>query len=341
MHINFFDTNLNPLTQICDLLDFACESQLNDSGECTFALSYSDPHLTPQILTLGNHIQVIHTANSTKHILFEGIITSITQQNTKIIFQAVDYLGYLAYRLIEDEWDYSSGVDLNVLTTRIFNHTHNLVSLPFSMGTNDLEDEINFTLSKGTTALSALQKIAKIKGEFRVWDRKLDFTEQTGKTHSGLLSYDYLDGRSGNIIAWEWERDVSELANRILEKDSSGNYFITEDTDSIAQIGLFSKYVYTSSGATQTPKADIAPLPALTLDTTKLDWWDYQVGDRQNVQILTPLEYLNLEYLGIIQNIRIELKNQTPQVEIIISEKVKSNTNPLEQLSQRLADLES
>ncbi len=341
MHINFYGQDLTPLTQVCDLLEFSCESHLNNSGKCTFALSYNDPHLTSGLLILGKHIQVVHTVAETDHIIFEGIVTSITQNNTKIIFQAVDYLGYLQYRLIEDNWDYSSGVSINTVISRIFGHTDLISPLPFSLGKNDLTESINLTVKKGTVILDLLQQITKIKGECRICNRKLDFSNQTGKTHSTLLNYDYLDGKMSNIISWEWERNVSEVANHILEKDSSGTYYTNSDPASIAEIGFFSKYIYTSSGATQTPQTNTAPLPEIVLDATRLSWWDYQVGDRQNVQIFTPLDYLNLEYLGIVQSIFIELKNQSPQIKISIAEKVKQNANILEQINQRVSNLET
>lgn len=341
MHINFYDQNLNPFTQICDFLELNYELGLNQAGQCSFALSYVDSHLTPALFQLGRHIRIAHFADSAEQILFEGIVTAIIQQNDRIVFRAVDYLGYLAYRLIEEEWDYTSGVELNVITTRIFNHTNAVATLPFLMGTNDLTENIKIKIPKGTTALAALQKIAKITGEFRIKNTKLDYTAQTGILREGNLLYNYTDGQSSNILAWEWERNVSEIANRILEKDSSDNFYLTEDADSIAEIGLFAKYVYTSSGATQTVSADTAPLPKITISAERLRWWDYAVGDRQTVQILTPFDYLNLNYTGIVQKISFEMKNGMPKIQILIAEKVKTNANPFEQLSQRLDNLEA
>lgn len=340
MHINFYDIDQTPLTQVYDFLELEFESQLNASGKCTFALSYNDPHLSAELFELGKHMRLEHFAAGEAYTLFEGIITAIIQKNDRIVFEAVDYVGYLAHRLIEDNFNYSSDTALDLIITALFEHIDTIHTLPFILNTNDITDNIKINITKGTTALSAFQKIAKIIGEFRVCNQKFDFSNQTGKTHSTLSSYDYLDGKAGNILEWEWERNASELANRILEKDSSGTFFLNIDTDSIIQIGVFAKYLYVTSGATQTPKTDTTPMPEITLDTTRLPWWDYQVGDRQNIQITTPFDYLNLEYTGIIQKISLELKNSSPVVKIGIAENVKDNANPLEKIEQRLQNLE-
>jgi hypothetical protein len=61
------------------------------------------------------------------------------------------------------------------------------------------------------------------------------------------------------------------------------------------------------------------------------DWWDFYIGDRKNIKLITWYEWLEMEYLWLIQSRKITIDARWwIKSEIKISEEYRAETNILD-----------
>lgn len=261
--------------------------------------------------------------------LFDWYITDVIVKTSEVEIQAENWLSYLQRRIIRIGHNYTNTPIKNVIS-EIFNELNSTVALPITLWLNDCETTITRQFDKWTKFFDILKYCRESEKDLivRVLDWVLEVSKNTGEVLEWVREYDVENSRWTNIVDWSWKDSLDEFYSYIQNKNGSiNNAEFYEDTWLI-----FEKYEW--EGSLSLPTGEAIPSVSVSRDT---DWWSFNIWDRKGIRIYTGYDWLELEYLWLIQSRKITIDSRNGiKAEVKISEKYKSDTNILDILLTNL-----
>ena len=264
--------------------------------------------------------------------IFDGYITDVTVYTNEIELKAENRLNYIQFRILRSGGTYT-WVFIKDIVQAVFTQLNNQLELPFKLWKNDCEKIVSKSFSIGTSFYDVLKfcwesennLVVRVRNE-RDWNY-LDITENVD-IMDGVREYDANYTKGTNIVDWSWTDSMDNIFNFL--KTSKGEitneefleetWLLFEKRDSDADLNL----------------AKTTPIPKLSI-SRDTDWWNITIGNKKNIRLLTWYEWLEMNYLGIIQWRKITVSpNGWIKSEIKISEEWKPDTNILDLVLQNL-----
>lgn len=106
-----------------------------------------------------------------------------------------------------------------------------------------------------------------------------------------------------------------------------------KNDEHLRQTGLLFERALEDKTPAQLPKS--TPLPAITI-SRDTDWWDFNVGDRKSIRLITGYERLSLSYTGLIQERRIIIGAWGLKSEIKVAQNYREDVNVLDAIIKNL-----
>ena len=254
--------------------------------------------------------------------LFDGYITDVTVKTTTVQIEWENRLSYLQRRILRADKDYNGTI--SNLINLVFNELDYTSVLPITLWLNDCQTVITQEFSKGTSFYDIIQACQEKEKDLivRVLDGVLEVSKNTWNVLDGIWEYDVKNTRATNIADWNRKDSMDKFYTYILTDNWSQNDSDFEDEYKL----IFEKYE--KDGALTLPSWKALPSVTVSRDT---DWWDFNIGDRKNIRLITGYEWLPLEYLWLIQSRKITFDSRSwIKAQIKISEEYKSDTNILD-----------
>lgn len=259
--------------------------------------------------------------------IFEWYITDITLKTTEATIEAENWLTYLQYRMIRSNKSYTDK-KINALVSEIFTELNNTYQLPIILWRNDCETLITKDFEVWTSYYDILKYCWEAENKLVVrirnenWKNYLDCMMNWWDTLEWVWEFDVNSTRWTNIIDWSWKDTLDDFYSYIkTESSTKENSEFNNDKKLI-----FEKY---DKEWSWTLPSWIA-LPSITV-SRDTDWWNFYVWDRKNIRLFTGYEWLNLEYLWLIQSRKLSMtSNNDIKAEIKITEEWKADTNILD-----------
>ena len=282
----------------------------------------------------ADRISVVYSLKIWKVVrIFEGYITDITLKTTEVTIEADNWLAYLQFRIIRSAKNYENR-PINQVISEIFNELNTTYSLPIYLWRNDCD-----TL---------------ITKEFSVWESFFDILKYCRENENQLVVRirndnwkNYLDCMKWwwQILEWVWEFDVNfTKGTNIIDwerKDSMNDFITTKQTawwiynnqEFIENKNLIFEQ-YEEEWTSNLPNWKAIPSVSVSRDTDRRDFY---VWDRKNIRLNTWYDWLELEYLWLIQWRKLTINAQNDvKAEIKISEEYKADKNILDLILQNL-----
>ena len=265
--------------------------------------------------------------------IFEWYITDITLKTTEATIEAENRLTYLQYRMIRSAKSYTNK-KISEVVSELFTELNTTYQLPILLGRNDCDTTITQEFSVGTSYYDILKYcwenetklVVRIRNDN--WKNYLDCMMNWGDTLEWVWEFDVNSTRGTNIIDWSWKDTMDDFYSII--KTENWVYENEEFNDDRKLI--FENY--DEKGSWTLPSWVALPSITVSRDT---DWWNFYVWDRKNIRLFTWYEWLNLEYLGLIQSRKLTMNASNDiKAEIKITEEWKADTNILDLVLQNL-----
>jgi len=338
--IKFYKKDNTPLTMLDTYAWLEFENNLNQEWKWKLTLSYNDKHLSDELLKFWVKIEIYHIWENIIKV-FDGIISSFDYTEQLINIYFIDYISYIKYRILREDKSYSWTAVKDIITD-LYNYFNDIEPLWFDLWLNDIEDSYDFSFSAGQTFLQILQTMVKTIWEFRIKDKKLDYSNQVWETKTWIFKYDINSLAWSNIDKYDIQFWLDSFANSVLISDWDTKT-LQEDQNSINEIWLFERYVYNPNGDDNLwfYLTDIK-VPKLTL-SNKVDFTEYSLWDRQRVYIDNWLEFLKIDYMWVIIWMKYKVNNWLITCEIKTPDKYLITMdlwNYLKILNSRVSKLE-
>lgn len=265
--------------------------------------------------------------------LFEWYITDVILNSTNVEIDADNRLSYLQYRIIRTAKNYTNTA-IKTVVQQVFNELNTTKQLPLILWMNDCETTITKEFAVWTSLYDILRACWEAEPKLIVrvvsdWDwNKLEVSKSCWKILDWVREFDVNYTRWNNIIDWSWKDTMDDYYSYIQNDNwnASDSEFI-DRTDL-----LFEKYEKEWSLSI----SNWISLPSVSV-SRNTDWWNFYIGDRKNIRLVTWYDWLPLEYLWMIQSRKITISPQNDiKAEIKITEEYKADTNILDLVLQNL-----
>lgn len=328
--IQIKDWNNNVIAVITDIFSLQIDDEVNKWWKLKLRFP-TEKRLQEKPIEKAYRISVSYWFKIWKTIdLFDWYITDVLVKPSEVQIDADNWLSYLQRRIIRSKKNYN-GTNIQSVVSAVFNELNTTKQLPITLWLNDCTDvSIIREFDTGTSFYDILRYCWESDNALivRVYDGKLDVSKNTWNVLEWVREYDARNTRATNIADWQWKDSMDEFYSYIKNKrwDKSNDVFNNKMNL------IFEKYEW--EGTLSLPTGKAIPSVVVSRDT---DWWDFNVGDRKNIKLLTWYERLPLEYLGLIQSRKVVINASGGiKAEIKISEEYKSETNILDILISNL-----
>ena len=293
-----------------------------------------DDWLQEKPLYKGDRITIAYSFNIRNVVrIFEWYITDITLKSTEVVIEAENRLAYLQYRIIRSDRTYTSK-PIKDLVSEVFTELNNTHTLPVILWGNDCETTITKEFDKGTSFFDILKYCWEAEPKLvvriinREWINYLEAIKDWGKVLEWVWEFDAMNVKGTNIVDWSWKDSMDEFVSTIQNDNT-----VLNNNEFIARTNLIFEE-YDKDWDKALPSGSALPSITVSRDT---DWWDFYIGDRKNIRIYTWYEWLNLEYLWLIQQRKLTVNASNDiKAEIKITEEYKADTNILDLILQNL-----
>lgn len=262
-------------------------------------------------------------------MLFDGYLSDFTLRTESIDIEAYNWIHYLQYRLLDRGKKYQS-TPVKTIVSEIFGIIKEKGQLPFSLGENNCDKVIAKEFPQGTSFFDVLRGLNEENPDliFRIITKNgenlLEVGEKIGDVLQGIRECDTSDPWRTNIVNREWKDSMDEFRN------SQG---ALRNDEHLRQTGLLFERALEDKTPAQLPKS--TPLPAITI-SRDTDWWDFNVGDRKSIRLITGYERLSLSYTGLIQERRIIIGAWGLKSEIKVAQNYREDVNVLDTIIKNL-----
>ena len=262
-------------------------------------------------------------------MLFDGYLSDFTLRTESIDIEAYNWIHYLQYRLLDRSKKYQS-TPIKTIVSEIFEIIKEKGQLPFSLGENNCDKVIAKEFPQGTSFFDVLRGLNEENPDliFRIITKNgenlLEVGEKIGDVLQGVRECDTSDPWRTNIVNREWKDSMDEFRN------SQG---ALRNDEHLRQTGLLFERALEDKTPAQLPKS--TPLPAITI-SRDTDWWDFNVGDRKSIRLITGYERLSLSYTGLIQERRIIIGAWGLKSEIKVAQNYREDVNVLDTIIKNL-----
>ena len=265
--------------------------------------------------------------------IFEGYITDITLKSTEVVIEAENWLSYMQYRIIRSDKNYENVMIKDVISG-LFSELNNIYELPVLLWVNDCETKITKKFEKWESFFDILKYCWEAEPKLvvriinREWINYLEVIQDWWKVLEWVWEFDAMNVKGTNIVDWSWKDSMDEFVSTI-QKES----WVINNDEFIGRTKLIFEE-YDRDWDKALPSWSSLPSITVSRDT---DWWNFYIWDRKNIRIYTGYEWLNLEYLGLIQQRKLTV-NATNDIkaEIKITQEYKADTNILDLILQNL-----
>lgn len=314
---------------INDFFSLQVQDEINKWGSLKVRIPLND-RLRKTPLQKGYRISVNYGISLKKNLmLFDGYLSDFTLRSESIELEGYNWIHYLQYRLLDSEKKYQS-VPTKTIVSEIFEMIKEKSQLPFSLWENSCEKLISKEFSAGTSFFDVLRGLNEENPDliFRVITKNgenlLEVGERIGDVLQGVRECDTSDPWRTNIVNREWKDSMDEWRN------SQGTL---RNDEHLKQTGLLFERVAEDKVSPQLPKS--TPLPAITI-SRDTDWWDFNVGDRKAIRLITGYEWLSLSYTGLIQERKISIWAWGLKSEIKVAQNYREEVNVLDAIIKNL-----
>ena len=262
-------------------------------------------------------------------MLFDGYLSDFTLRTESIDIEAYNWIHYLQYRLLDRSKKYQS-TPIKTIVSEIFEIIKEKGQLPFSLGDNNCDKVIAKEFPQGTSFFDVLRGLNEENPDliFRIITKNgenlLEVGEKIGDVLQGVRECDTSDPWRTNIVNRERKDSMDEFRN------SQGTL---KNDEHLRQTGLLFERALEDKTPAQLPKS--TPLPAITI-SRDTDWWDFNVGDRKSIRLITGYERLSLSYTGLIQERRIIIRAWGLKSEIKVAQNYREDVNVLDAIIKNL-----
>lgn len=262
-------------------------------------------------------------------MLFDGYLSDFTLRTESIDIEAYNWIHYLQYRLLDRSKKYQA-TPIKTIVSEIFEMIKEKGQLPFSLGDNNCDKVIAKEFAQGTSFFDVLRGLNEENPDliFRIITKNgenlLEVGEKIGDVLQGVRECDTSDPWRTNIVNRERKDSMDEFRN------SQGTL---RNDEHLRQTGLLFERALEDKTPAQLPKS--TPLPAITI-SRDTDWWDFNVGDRKSIRLITGYERLSLSYTGLIQERRIIIGAWGLKSEIKVAQNYREDVNVLDTIIKNL-----
>lgn len=285
--------------------------------------------LQEQAIQKGDRLLITYSLKIWKVVrLFDWYITDITLKSTECVIEWENWLSYIQYRIIRWKKNYSNIAIKNVVS-QIYNELNNNYTLPFKLWKNDCDTIIESRdFDTGDSFYDILRFCWEAEPKLIVriqnkdWINYLEVSKNPWKDLDWVWEFDVNYTRWNNIVDWSWKDSLDDFYSYM--KNESWEISNSEFNNRTKLI--FEKYEENAN--LSLPSWSALPSIVVSRDT---DWWNFDIGDRKNIRLITGYDWLPLEYLWLIQSRRITISPQNDiKAEIKITEDYKADTNILD-----------
>lgn len=315
-----------------DIFSLTVDDEVNKWGKLKLRFP-TEERLQEKPLKKGYRISVVYGRKIWETIrLFEWYITDVILKTTTVEIEADNWLSYLQYRMLRYPKNYTD-TQIKDVVSQVFSELNTTYALPISLGLNDCTTTITRDFDVWTSFYDILKHCREAEPKLVVrvlnWDTNvLEVSKDTGDVLPGVWEFDVNFTKGTNIVDRTRKDTMDEYYNYI--KNDTGD---VSDSEAIEETNLlFEKYE--AEAALSIPSG--LPLPSIQV-SRDTDRWDFNIGDRKNIRLNTGYEWLELQYLGLIQNRKITINaNGGIKADIKITEEYKADTNILDLILQNL-----
>jgi len=256
--------------------------------------------------------------------LFDWFISSVLVKSLKVEIEAENWLTYLQNRMLRLKTSFVNA-EIKYVVSEVFTALNNIKALPITLWLNDCTTHITKDFDIWTSFFDVLKFCWESNNNLIVRvnqaTKQLEVSENTWTILDWVWEYDIKFTLWANIVDWEWKDTIDDFYSVILTEN-----WIVQNTAFNNQFNLlFEKYV--KEWAENTPDWKAIPSISVSRDT---DWWNFYVGDRKQIRLITEYEWLPMSYLWLIQNRKIDINQNGVKATIKVSEKYKSDKNILD-----------
>ena len=314
---------------INDFFSLQVQDEINKWGSLKVRIPLND-WLRKTPLQKWYRISVNYGINLKRNLmLFDGYLSDFTLRTESIDIEAYNWIHYLQYRLLDRSKKYQS-TPIKTIVSEIFGIIKEKGQLPFSLGENNCDKVIAKEFPQGTSFFDVLRGLNEENPDliFRIITKNgenlLEVGEKIGDVLQGVRECDTSDPWRTNIVNREWKDSMDEFRN------SQG---ALRNDDHLRQTGLLFERALEDKIPAQLPKS--TPLPVITI-SRDTDWWDFNVGDRKSIRLITGYERLSLSYTGLIQERRIIIGAWGLKSEIKVAQNYREDVNVLDTIIKNL-----
>ena len=314
---------------INDFFSLQVQDEINKWGNLKVSIPLND-WLRKTPLQKWYRISVNYGISLKRNLmLFDGYLSDFTLRTESIDIEAYSWIHYLQYRLLDRSKKYQS-TPIKTIVSEIFEIIKEKGQLPFSLGDNNCDKVIAKEFPQGTSFFDVLRGLNEENPDliFRIITKNgenlLEVGEKIGDILQGVRECDTSDPWRTNIVNREWKDSMDEFRN------SQGTL---RNDEHLRQTGLLFERALEDKTPAQLPKS--TPLPSITI-SRDTDWWDFNVGDRKSIRLITGYERLSLSYTGLIQERRIIIGAWGLKSEIKVSQNYREDVNVLDAIIKNL-----
>ena len=314
---------------INDFFSLQVQDEINKWGNLKVSIPLND-WLRKTPLQKWYRISVNYGISLKRNLmLFDGYLSDFTLRTESIDIEAYNWIHYLQYRLLDRSKKYQS-TPIKTIVSEIFEMIKEKGQLPFSLGDNNCDKVIAKEFPQGTSFFDVLRGLNEENPDliFRIITKNgenlLEVGEKIGDVLQGVRECDTSDPWRTNIVNRERKDSMDEFRN------SQGTL---KNDEHLRQTGLLFERALEDKTPAQLPKS--TPLPAITI-SRDTDWWDFNVGDRKSIRLITGYERLSLSYTGLIQERRIIIGAWGLKSEIKVAQNYREDVNVLDAIIKNL-----
>lgn len=337
MIIQILDYQWIPKARLHEVSNFKARKVLNGAGMMSFGLSYDSLQIVNTEILVTDQVRVfVFTGDyNESKLIFSGYIFSVTPNDGQISFECKDWMEYCDHRLYRAEQIYNVGASVKGIISYVYDYINTIHPLPFALRLNDCTSTITeeIKMTKGASFADLLEALKKQipSLEIRIVSDNtgsyMDVSLQTGLLLSGRRISDIQNPRRNTIT--ERSRSSSAITAPTLTINDKG-------TVGTEMTGKLPFEVFVTEG--KNPSRDAPKLPKIRVDVEYDDRRNIELWDRKLTSIITPTEWLNIDYTAIIQGISYNTSMTGIDVVVDIGEELGNQTNVLDRALNYLHD---
>ena len=322
------------LDKIYEFGDFTVRKNINSDGFFQFTIQIENAN--EEIIKRTNFVKLYKTRDNSEYLVFEGMIDVLQGGISFMTVFCTDLIGYFQYKFAINEYGEINRL-ANAYLDTVITELNNDEEIGITIGENLITDNTRFATQKKETILNFIKRLANsVDSEFEILDKKINLKKNVGEDKTGeiQLIYDKDNPSTTNISEPQFESNLKNYANWLFV-EGNGISTIVFDSNEIYNkgYGKIKKYIRETNISDLTAlqnyansilEKTIKDLSVRDLKVQGLKIEDVGIGDLVYLQIKTGNKINSFEGITRVMGITLDVKNTYENVDLILSENIKS-----------------